>query len=603
MSFGLFLSQLLGAWWRSVLALLLLFAAARGVGCWLLPRRRGEFVRIALGMAVLAWLYPWWWRGVPGWFGALLAFPAVRGVWDIPWRSLKSDCRLCAALCLIGAATLGSAFLPPYLWDEQIYQTVLFARFPETVGRIDNPYSAYPLLPHFFMMWVRSWGGIAVPRLAVWALSLLLAGKLYLEASRRSKCPAFGAVAAATVMLSPLALVLHNGFYAESFIALFALAGFLVLENHDEVPGDHDDVEIQLLAGVFAGACVAVKLTGVGAALMLTVLASKRRRLHWFFLAAAVTALPFFIRPWLTFGNPFYPFGSAWWGGESSRLVEQVFRALGDYGLRNIAGVAGGWLLVCFVDDKLYDGVVCGFGVLALMILLVVTFLKCRDKSALISFGALAVGYFFWTATSQQSRFLYPLIFPAVLFLADGFQVFSERRLRLLALALPVLGMALSWSWIYPQLRHHVTAWRVLPIARREPGRFLSVTTKDPAYFNSLLLLGAVAPKDARVLLLGERRGLYVPRRSEYGSPLFQEARLTPAPRTADELWQGIKDFDYVLLGSGQSRIDHLNDYDRVEQLIGKQILELQRRGRVVLVLPPSGVEECQPLLKVIHEP
>lgn len=603
MKFEVFLQQLLGVWWQSLLALLLLAFSARGVGCWLLPRRRDEFIRFALGVAVLAVLYPWWWRNAPGWLGCVLLIPAARGAWDIPWKTLKDDWRLYLVLGLFGVLTLASAFLPPYLWDEQVYQTLLYARFPEAAGKIDNPYAAYPLLPHFSLMWVRSLGGLSLPRLAVWLLSLFLGGKLYLETRRRCKNPAFAAVASAVVMLSPLALVLHNGFYAESFIALFALAGFVTLENPGEDTAPGGEARRQLLAGVFAGACVAVKLTGLGAALMLAIVASKRRYFRCFFAAAVFAALPFFIRPWLTFGNPLYPFGSALWGSEKAKLVENVYRALGsDYGTGKIVGTATGWITVCFTGGKVYDGVVCGFGVLALTILLFVSLWRSRDKASLVSLGALAAGYFFWAMTSQQSRFLYPLLFVAVLLLADNFQVFEGRRAQLAAIGLPVVGAVLSWQTLYPQLVTHVTAWRIIPMARREPGRFLAVTTNDPAYFNALKLLGQVAPENARVLLLGERRGLYVPRRTEQGSPLFQEARLTPVPKTADELWQGIKDFDYVLLGSGQDRIDHLKSYNQVDALLERHLSTLQRRGKVRLVWVPPGVE-CQPLLEVVHEP
>ena len=600
MDFDLFLTQLLGDWRRSVSALLLLLFAARGAGCWLLPHRRDEFIRTALGVTVLAWLYPWWWSGLPGWAGALLLIPAARGLWKLPWRELKRKWGLGLALGVFGAATLGSALLPPFTWDEQVYQTLLWARFPECAGKIDNPYSAYPLLPHFFMMWVRSWGGLALPRLAVWALSLLLAGKSYLETARRSGSAAFGAAASACVMLSPLALMLHQAFYAEGFVAFFALAGFVVLESPQKCSGKADESQRQLLAGVFAGACAAVKLTGIGPALMLTILASKYRRFRYFFLAAALTALPFFIRPWLTFGNPVYPFGSAWRGGEKAQLVENVFRALGDYGLGKLAGTAVGWITVCFADERIYDGP-CGFGVLALVILLLAALRRRRDRAALVSFAALASGYLFWALTSQQSRFLYPLFFPAALLAADEFEELSGRRTRIVALALPVLGMILSCLWIYPKLLHHVTAWRLLPLARREPGRFLKLT-RDGRFFDTLELLAVKAPKNARVLLLFERRGLYVPRRFEYGSPLFQEARLTPAPRSANELWRGIKDFDYILLGSGQQHIDHLTNYDLIEEKVERQLVELVKRGRLRQIFPPAGVE-CQPLLEVVHEP
>ena len=600
MDFELFLVQMLGDWRWSVAMLLLLFFAARGLGCWLLPHRRDEFVRAALGVTVLAWLYPWWWTGIPDWAGALLLIPAARGLWKLPWSELKRDWRLYPVLGIFGAATLGSAFLPPFTWDEQVYQTLLWARFPECAGKIDNPYSAYPLLPHFFMMWARCWGKLTLPRLTVWLLSLLLAGKIYRETARRSGSAVFGAVASVCVMLSPLALMLHQAFYAEGFVAFFLLAGFVVLETPSENPGKADDLQRQLLAGVFAGACAAVKLTGVGAALLLTILASKRRNFRYFFPAAALTALPFFIRPWLTFGNPVYPFGSALWCGGSAQMVENIYRALGDYGFGKLAGAAIGWITVCFADENIYDGA-CGFSVLALVILLLAGLRLRRDKAALVSFAALATGYLFWALTSQQSRFLYPLFFPTALLAADEFKALPDRRLRIVALVLPVLGLIFSGLWVYPKLLHHVTAWRMLPLARREPGRFLAMT-RDARFMNTLKLLNMRTPRNARVLLLFERRGLYVPRRFGYGSPRFQEARLTPEPRSARELWSGIKDFDHILIGSGQQHIDHLKNYDQIEARIGDQLVELVRQGRLRQIRPPAGVE-CQPLLEVVHEP
>jgi hypothetical protein len=593
--------EMQGPWWRSAAALLLLFFAARGAGCWLLPRFHDEYMRFSLGTAVLAWFYPWYWRGVPWWLTTVvLLIPAARGVWDLPWWEIKSRRRLAVVLGVAGLFTVASAFLPPYTWDEQVYQTVLYKRFSETAWCIDNPYAAYPLLPQLLFQWVGAWGTLALPRLFVWLLSLILAGKMYLEAVRRSRNAAFGLVSTLCVMLSPLALTLSQSFYAESFIALFALAGFLALESDGDAAVETERRN-SILAGIFAGACVAVKLTGVGAALMLAVFALKRRRIRWFIPAAAVAALPFYLRPWLVFGNPFYPFGAAWWGRAVSVPVEQFFRALGDFGIGRIWGVFFGWFFVC-VDGEFFDGVVCGFGVLMLTVLTAVSLVWRRrgDKSARFAFAALAAGYIFWALTSQQTRFLYPLIFPAALLLADGFPGARTRRMQIVVTVVLALGTLLSW-WSYPRLRHYWTAWRMLPLARTEPVRFLTLATNDSGYFNTLKLLDAVASEKARVMLLLERRSLYVPRRFEHGTPLFQETRLTPPPRTPEELWTGIRDFDYILFGSMLEHIDRRKSYEAVEAQVGQLVLELVRRGRLRPVALPRGVA-AQPLLEVVHE-
>ena len=593
MELDAFIASLGGGIFRNFSALFLLLLAARGMGCWLLPRRCGEFLRFALGMAVLAWLYPWWWRGAPALpLAALLLIPAARGVWKLPLSAYRRHWRLLLLLAAVGIASLASALLPPFVWDEQVYQTVLWARFAESVRRIDNPYAAYPLVPQLFMQWARGIGGLALPRLMVWALSLILAGKLFVEARRRSGSATFGGVLAAGVMLSPLALTVNQSFYAEGFVALFALAGFLALD-----PGTGDERRDAVLAGVFAGACVAVKLPGGGAALMIGVLALKRRRhLKWFIPAAAVMALPFFIRPWLVFGNPVYPFFAGWFGGGKAVLVERVFRALGDFGGGKVRGLIG-WLLVCF-DSGFSDGVVCGFGVMVMILMLLCLVCIRRAPKRWWYLAALAAGYVFWTLTSRQTRFLYPLLFTSALMLAESVPPMKARKSGVLALLLALAVVATAGS--YPRLRHYWTAWRMLPLAQQDPARFLALATKDPAYFNTLKLLGAVAPKPARVLLLFERRSLYVPRYCEHGTPLFQEARLTPPPRTREELWRSIRDFDYLLFGSTLEHVDRLPWYGGIESQVGQLLIELVKDGRLRLVPGPSGVE-FQPLLEVVH--
>ena len=93
---------------------------------------------------------------------------------------------------------------------------------------------------------------------------------------------------------------------------------------------------------------------------------------------------------------------------------------------------------------------------------------------------------------------------------------------------------------------------------------------------------------------------MYVPRRFEHGTPLFQETRLTPPPRTSEELWAGVRDFDYVLLGSMMEHIDRRKSYEPVEMQVGNLLLELVRQGWLRPVAAPRGVA-AQPLLEVVH--
>ncbi len=582
--------------WRVFAALILLSAAAFGAGTLLLRRRDDPFMAFALGVVLLgvAGLLPW--RLLPDWVQPLLLLPAAGcGLRFLAAGGLRFP-RWMLLLALSGAVTAASALLPPYSWDEQVYQTLLPIRFPSLPILSDNPYSAYPLLPQFFLRWGILPGGLNLPRMAVWAVTLILAAKLFMEIRRRWGGAGGAVVLTATVMLSPMSLALQRSFYAESFVALFTLAGWLALT------GDDDCRRGAVLGGIFAGACFAVKLTGAGVALMLFIIALKNRRAAWFILSAAVVSVPFFIRPLLGFGNPFYPFGACWWGPESSAAVETFFRELGSYryGLCGIPGVALGWLFACFAS-RVYDGVVCGFGVMVMVVLLAVAvLLHRRDRAVLLPAAALLAGYCFWALSSQQTRFLYPLLFPAALLLSDCVSAIRPSRAGWLPAAALLLGVILSWQWEFPALRHYLTAWRVVAEARRRPAEFLS-RASDPRYFQTLERICRMTDPSSRVLLLFERRGLYLPRTFGHGTPYFQERRFTPPPDSPEEFFAGVRDFDYILLGSSRGKVDHLKRYDAVEEAMSALLLPLIHSGKLRPLYPPQPAS-CYLVFEVVHE-
>jgi len=57
------------------------------------------------------------------------------------------------------------------------------------------------------------------------------------------------------------------------------------------------------------------------------------------------------------------------------------------------------------------------------------------------------------------------------------------------------------------------------------------------------------------VLLLLERRGLYVPRSYAIAYPGF-EPSLTPVPENARQLFEKLKDYDYIIAGSSSQDVD-----------------------------------------------
>ena len=598
--------------------LLLLLVAAFGLGDLLLRRCRWqgstvmrEFTGFVLGVDLLALLFRFGDRVVctvpPVVLILVLALPAGYGIW-ILLTLLPAACRrhwLLLLLVLAGAVwTLGSAFCMPYAWDEQVYQTALPFRYlasGSAAMALDNPYSAFPAMQHFLMMPAIRLGGIAMPRLLVWASYPILFAWFFLALRRFGR----GTAAAVTLLLllSPVVVAMNRENYAEPFIVLNLFAGACAVRSLVFLRS------AALLTALFAGMAAAVKLTACGVSFALLLLFAGRllreRGRQWrrflppaagFCGVALAAALPFYLRSLLATGNPFYPFGSGIFSpGSSAAAVETYHTLLGRhlYGLEGWWSPAVAWIFAGF-DEKLFDGVVLGLQ-LPLMIAASGTALfwlhrrsPARSRVFLVPLLAAAAVYLFWGYSSQQTRFLLPFCFIAGWSMAALTPVFA-RRTRLI---LFLLMLAAAWVTILPPaFRHYEFAWKFLEENRSNPVRFLSFGSRDPGFFAVLDHLSRKTPERSRVLLLFERRGLFVPREYRVGTPYFQERFFTPVPDRADAVLETLRHegIDYILVGATEQNPEHLERYDRENLKLSLHLRSLLRSGALRLVTVPGG--------------
>ena len=98
-------------------------------------------------------------------------------------------------------------------------------------------------------------------------------------------------------------------------------------------------------------------------------------------------------------------------------------------------------------------------------------------------------------------------------------------------------------------------------------------------------------PANSRVLLLFERRGLFVPREYRIGTPYFQEQFFTPVPErpdaVLDALWR--EKIDYILVGATEQNPEHLEVYDRENLKLSLLLRSLLRAGSLRLIPVPGG--------------
>ena len=564
-------------------------AAFYGCGRLLLFRFRSpaHLTAFALGTAVLmtvfALLPPCRWAL----FALLLPF-AVWGAWLL-FREIPRHPGTCGAWALIFIASAGSALMLPYAWDEQTYQLALPVRalleghggpFP------DNPYSFYPALTGRFFAGLIRMGGLQTPRLVVSLITPALAAAVWHQLRRFGTFPAW--LGAAAFLLSPLTLALNRGVYVENFIALFTLAGLAAAWNF---PRENAPVEA-LVCGILAGAAAAVKPTGLVGALAVGLVFAGRCR-NWKLLlcsgaAAFLCCFFWYLRTFLLTGNFFYPYTFA----PAPGSVEHFHYLLGShrYGLDGLPGLALNWLFVGFYG-KIFDGIVAGiqfpfFAICAAAgAYLELKKAPEKGKRLLFPFAAAVGSCAVWSWCFPQSRFLMPLLAPAVMAGAAALSRLPGRKVWYAAAAL-VLAAGTVFQSILP-LKHYYVSWRILGGVYRDPARGLALLTRDPGYFQAAARLAAITPADARVLLLFERRSLYIPRRCRLAVPGF-EPTLTPVPENPEKLFEKIRSFDYIMVGETTRDVDLQSANEEACREVLFQLEKLWEQGRVRF-LPGPG--------------
>jgi hypothetical protein len=371
-----------------------------------------------------------------------------------------------------------------------------------------------------------------------------------------------------------------RAFYVESFITFFGFAGCLLIFNCKK----EQNFCCIALAGVMAGAAAAVKLTGVGVSLMLFILllSDREKRCWWwcFAEAAMITAFPFFLRVWIACGNPCYPYFSVIFNRTDSALsVENFYRALGSsYGIGALPGIFFNWLIAS-VDASNYDGIAlgCQFVVFTVIIIAAVIRSKGGHKMLLRCTVALAGGWIFWNLTSQQTRFLYPLLWASAFLTVYALSVYSL-KLRQISLLFLAGSAAITFYVELAQFKHYILAWNTVGEARKNPGHFAAWVHDELPYAELILQLEEL--REYKVALLWERRTLYLPDNVEIITPGFQE-KLTPAPQDADALYVFLQNYDYLVIRQPLTDVDKAveNSPDAVK--LNELILELLRQGKV----------------------
>lgn len=500
------------------------------------------------------------------------------------WRFFRKNPAFGILLSGVALFTLGSALCLPYIWDELTYHIALPYRWLAAGSPAvfkDSVFSAFPAMPQLLFRLGCQNGGILFPRLLVWAAYLFLFTSIYLYFKLSAN--RFAALFMVFMFLgSPLIINMLRSTYVEVFIMYNLLAALLLIQ---ETAKSRKTV---FLCGVLAGGAAAVKLTGIGAAALIFIFlwaklqgnpAGRLRSLFLYFsLGGIVLALPFYLRPWILTGNPFYPLLASWFGGSGADvLTAEYWYEAGNahFGLRSISGFFTVIILIAFAGRP-FDGLILGWAFIAFILLGIRRLREEGHEGKLFARrniylpAAIIFYYVFWFMSSQQTRFLQPLLFLVLLAALRGLRSF---RVKQQAVIIIILTLVWAGSFIYPPaegysfggsnwlaVEHFPRSWRSLEKFSGQPLEFLKYATRDPGYIETMSALAEKTPSDARIMLLYECRGLYCPRPYLVGTPYLQAGYNTPVPAGPGDFYRSLRaeGIQYIVLGGTERNPDEI---------------------------------------------
>jgi hypothetical protein len=553
----------------------------------------------------------------------------------------------------LGALLLASLAAPGWLWSSEFggydvlsYHLLLPREWFESGVMGPLAHNAYSGLPSHveastlhLMALVRDPLAAALPAQALQACLAALAAATIAAAARCWFGASAGLLAAGIFLGTPWTVVTGSLAYNEATVSLMLAAG-LVLTVPEPPPAGGELGDLRRRAGVvgiLAAGAVGAKATSIAlVALPLGVLllkAAPRGRRLPAALLGSLAALPM-LAPWLLqntveFGQPFFPLMAGVLGG-GGWSPEQIAIFNTAHGPPAGAG-AGGWV-TAFVDELLRHGLGPNptpgepwrpwWGLLwplgGLAGVAAIASGGRRRQIGIRLVGALLVMLALWILfTHWESRFLAPAAVP----------------LALLAAA--------AWPWASPHVPARsgiaaavavVVAWGLLPVAillgerplgdgpdrigapaaatgqvEAVSGRLHRRLLRDPSldrearaavlatapiwtFVNEPTLTG----RDGRAMLVGEARGFYLERPSEYAS-VWNRGRLSELvrahPDDPDAWRRGLREAGISLVVLDEGMIERWRRDGWWDEALDAEAIAALRRVLVPLKRFPSGVE------------
>ncbi len=504
-------------------------------------------------------------------------------------------------LLLLAAVPVGLSFIaslaPPTAKDTLLYHFSVPKQFIAHGSNavIEGNIASYLALgTEMHSLWAMLLGGVIGPRsgeaaagAVIWLFFPLLLAAVFgfareIDISRRWSL-------IAVLMAATVPTAYHVA--ANAYIDI-ALAFYILLATYSLTRWWKSSNNYWLLpVAIFLGAALSAKLTTlfVIAAFALVILFRVRKAqqnepdnvgklaAYGFgaLLLAGLVASPWYLRTFAATGSPIFPFYMNIWEGkasgwdiERSNLFQMMNSQYGGYVKTPLDYLLAPWNLSVTAQPEIathFDGVL-GVAFLAGLPLLLFVFWKLKDsdperRTAInICVSIAAAAFLFWLFSSQQLRYLLPIVPLLAIAIAAAGQSAAEKIKgsgRLLEITLTTTATAsllVSFAWFAQKAPLRVV------LGGEAPEQYL---TRNLDYFPYYEWLNSESAPEAKVWLINMRRDSYNLQRPYFSDYLFEDWTLKKwvwESGSAAELREKAKQagLNYVL-----TRHDFLFDYDR----------------------------------------
>lgn len=257
------------------------------------------------------------------------------------------------------------------------------------------------------------------------------------------------------------------------------------------------------------------------------------RDLLLYCVVTLLVGAPFYIKNWLMTGNPVYPFmygvfGGKGWDPELTRLFDGLFMYLGmgrewyDYLLLpwNVSMRAK-------MDSRFFDGVIGPIFLLALPLLVLIR--RPWEPTVRLLLFCSALNFVFWGSTSQNIRYLAPVL--PLLSLLVGY-VLTGLRERKTERAFAGAVVAGSLLYTCSLIVDEFTRIRPLPVVAGMETR-QEFLTRSLSVYKSYQAVNSLTPEESKVYLLYVKNFTYLCDRNCFADAMFEHYSLQKMLRSS----------------------------------------------------------------------